>query len=99
VISPNTVAPGRKGAANQRADSRFHSSSEEAVCAVAAWTFASSRKESSRGEATGRSGRDTAGSPNDATALVCADPLPNTVYRRKPVQEPGSVTRWVGVLA
>jgi hypothetical protein len=74
-------------------------SSEAAVCAVAAWTLASSRKENSRGEATGRSGRDTASSPNDATALVCADTLPNTVYRRKPVQESGSVTRWVGVLA
>jgi hypothetical protein len=72
-------------------------SSEAGACAVAAWTLASSRKEN--GEATGRSGRGTAGSPNDATALVCADTLPNAVYRRKPVQELGSVTRWVGVLA
>src|SRR5665811_135923 len=46
------------------------------------------------GEATGPLRTLLRASPNDATALVCADTPPDTVYRRKPAQEPASGASW-----
>jgi hypothetical protein len=111
AVDADALAIGDEASSQRSAVRRCCWSSQAAVCAVAAWTLASSRKEHSLGEATGPLRTLLRASPNDATALVCADTPPDTVTaasrpRSQPQGRPGlgacliiRETRWVGVLA